>query len=173
MKISLPQEGKLAILVSKGEVMIKLKIRFLIGVGIILVGKLHCATQPAITVQNGIKRKDLGYYKFFSTHYPAEFHLKVNGTVIEPGKAATVSDSHLVVQYDYVWKTVVGTRTGTKQVEFKVPENSTDPVSVNFNGWDKNERIKVSNAEKVSPEISLESSGDLDVKATRKKRTKK
>jgi hypothetical protein len=54
-----------------------------------------------------------------------------------------------------------------------VTENSSEPVAVGFNGWDKDERIKVSNAEKVSPEISLESSGDLDIKATRKKRTKK
>jgi hypothetical protein len=138
-----------------------------------LAGNL--SAQP-ITVQNGIKRKDLGYYKFFSTHYPKEFNLRVNGKTIEPGKTATVNDSRLVVQYDYVWKTAIGTRTGTKQVEFKVANETgaTDTVSIGFNGWDnKTERINATNAEKVSPEISLESSGDLDTKAVQKKRTKK
>lgn len=102
-------------------------------------------------VINGITRKDLGYYKMLSWHYPDIFTLKVNDKVIEEGKSIEFSDSILIVRYDYEWTTPWGKQIGAKEVSFEIPSEVTE-LSIQFIGWQQEERIAISNAKKISEE---------------------
>lgn len=113
--------------------------------------KVNAKMHNPFKVINGITRKDLGYYKMLSWHYPDIFTLKVNDKIIEEGKSIECSDSILLVRYDYEWTTPWGKQIGAKEVTFEIPAEVTE-LNITFVGWQQEERINISNAKKISEE---------------------
>lgn len=104
-----------------------------------------------VRITNGITKKDIGYYKMFSWHYPSEFVLKVDGKPIEPGKSLEFQNRTITITYDYIWQAPWGKTVGAKQVTFEIPQD-IDTVTINFANWDNEERISIAGAKKVSKE---------------------
>lgn len=113
--------------------------------------KITTKTHIPFKVINAITRKDLGYYKMLSWHYPDIFTLKVNDKVIAEGKSIEFTDPVLVIRYDYEWTTPWGKQIGAKEVTFEIPAEVTE-LSVTFTDWKEEERIAITNAKKISEE---------------------
>ena len=122
-----------------------------------------------VMVKNDITRDDLGYYKMFSWHYPAEFKVKINGQEVASGQSAAINDSKIVVDYQYAWKTPWGKKTGTKQATFIAPKGMKN-LTLAFNGWKADNRIDIAHAHRQSEEITLENSGTVAKKRGRRRR---
>ena len=105
-------------------------------------------------VTNSISPNDLGYYQLFSTHYPEEFTLTVNGKAIKNGESIEVKENKLTIKYEYSWKVPFGKRTGAKEVTFEIPKDKNE-VEITFAGWKASERILISQAKKLSDETPL------------------
>ncbi len=104
-----------------------------------------------IVVINGISKKDIGYYKMFSWHYPTEFVLKVDGKPVEQGKSLETQNRMITVTYDYIWQAPWGKTVGAKEVTFEIPQDLHE-VTINFANWDNEERISIPGAKKISKE---------------------
>lgn len=110
------------------------------------------------------KDKDLGYKKFFSTYYPEDLTIKVNGkkvyeikknkVVNEEEVTIPVDENKLVVEYEYQWDMITGKRTGTKRAEFNVDQNA-DKLDLRFGSWKNDNRIVIPQATQIGKEEKI------------------
>ncbi len=115
-----------------------------------------------INITADLKKKNIGYYKMLSWHYPHLFNLTVNDQplftkndkIITQAEPVAISkDEPFVIRYNYEWHTPWGKRIGAKKVTFKAQENAPQ-LTVHFkSNWKDEERIIVDGAEKISAEL--------------------
>jgi hypothetical protein len=111
-------------------------------------------TKKVSRITNGIQKKDLAYYKFFSNHYPAVFTISVNGAPISEGETIATYAKTLDIEYHYEWKTPTGKRINTKHVRYTLPIQTSD-FTINFSGWHEDERIVIPGAQKMTQETEI------------------
>lgn len=93
-------------------------------------------------VNNTIVQKDLGYYKFFMTHYPSEFTLQVNGKKLESKQQLVVEESRLAIVYSYEWSSPLGKVKKSKTLVYDI-DPKTEKIDLSFTSWKEDEpRIK-------------------------------
>lgn len=117
--------------------------------------------EGSIAVSSSLVKRDIGYYKMLSWHYPYLFNLTVNGQplFIKHDKKITENEVRIpanqpfIIRYNYEWHTPWGKRIGAKSVTFK-PNANAQNLSVAFkSNWKNEERIAVDGATKVSQEL--------------------
>jgi hypothetical protein len=106
-------------------------------------------------VVSRITRDTTKYYKCFSYHYPAKFHVWINNQIINEKQPITIEGNRVTVAYTYQWNTPWGVKKGGKQVTFELPDELTE-TAVSFGSWDDEERISIRGAKKVSAEKLIE-----------------
>lgn len=95
-----------------------------------------------ITVSNTIAQKDLGYYKFFMTHYPSEFNVQVNGKKLDSNEQLVVDEPRLNIIYSYEWSSPLGRVKKSKTLVYDI-DQKTDKIDLSFTSWKEDEpRIK-------------------------------
>ena len=115
-----------------------------------------------INITADLKKKDIGYYKMLSWHYPHFFNLTVNDqqlftkkdkVITQAESVALSKDEPFVIRYNYEWHTPWGKRIGAKKVTFK-PQEHAYQLTVHFkSNWKDEERIVVDGADKISAEL--------------------
>lgn len=113
---------------------------------IITVEEKVTVTKPEekrkVTVNNTIVQKDLGYYKFFMTHYPSEFTLNVNGKKLESKQQVVVEEPRLTIVYSYEWSSPLGRVKKSKTLVYDI-DQKTEKIDLSFTSWKEDEpRIK-------------------------------
>jgi hypothetical protein len=95
-----------------------------------------------VIVNNTIVQKDLGYYKFFMTHYPADFTIQVNGKKLESKEQLIVEEPRLTIVYSYEWSTPLGRVKKSKTLVYDI-DPKTEKIDLSFTSWKEDEpRIK-------------------------------
>lgn len=122
----------------------------------------NAAQDLMIPIKSLLVKKDIGYYKMLSWHYPYFFQLTVDGKTlfIKQDKKTTSFDDILVpadqpftIRYSYEWHTPWGKRVGAKKVTFKAHPDAQN-LSVRFtSNWKDEERIVIDGADKISAEL--------------------
>jgi len=100
------------------------------------------AGKRKVTVNNTIAQKDLGYYKFFMTHYPSEFNIQVNGKKLDSKEQLVVEEPRLNIVYSYEWSSPLGRVKKSKTLVYDI-DPKTEKIDLSFTSWKEDEpRIK-------------------------------
>lgn len=95
-----------------------------------------------ITVNNTIVQNDLGYYKFFMTHYPSEFNVQVNGKKLDSKEQIIIDKNRLDITYSYEWSSPLGRVKKRKTLVYDI-DHTTEKIDLSFTSWKEDEpRIK-------------------------------
>jgi len=95
-----------------------------------------------VTVNNTIAQKDLGYYKFFMTHYPSEFNVQVNGKKLDSKEQLVIDEPRLNIIYTYEWNSPLGRVKKSKTLVYDI-DQKTEKIDLSFTSWKEDEpRIK-------------------------------
>lgn len=118
--------------------------------------------QETVSITSSLVKKDIGYYKMLSWHYPYLFNLTVNDQplftkkdkkIISAEPVKIPADKPFVIRYSYEWHTPWGKRIGAKNVIFK-PNENVSHITVTFkSNWKDEQRIVVNGATKISDEL--------------------
>jgi hypothetical protein len=103
-----------------------------------------------VIVNNTITQKDLGYYKFFMTHYPSEFYIHVNGNMLSSKQQLIVDEPRLTITYFYEWSSPMGKVKKNKTLIYDIDQN-TEKIDLSFTSWKEDDpRIKAPGCTLVS-----------------------
>jgi hypothetical protein len=110
----------------------------------------HKEEKRKVTIRNTITQKDLGYYKFFMTHYPSEFYIQVNGKRLENKEQLIVEEPQITVTYTYEWSSPLGKVKKSKTLTYAI-DHKTEKIDLGFTSWKDDEpRIKAPGCSLVS-----------------------
>lgn len=108
------------------------------------------AEKRKVIVNNTITQKDLGYYKFFMTHYPSEFYIHVNGKRLNSKEQMVVDETRLTITYFYEWSSPLGKVKKNKTLIYAI-DPKTEKIDLSFTSWKEDEpRIKAPGCSLVS-----------------------
>lgn len=102
--------------------------------------KIPSVKTRVVTIKNAIS-PEMTKYRFWGTYYsPSQFYLSINNKIIQYNESISCSvdaSNRIDITYHYEFKN--GMVSGSKCVEFEVPENSPT-VAITFS-WNNNHRL--------------------------------